>query len=216
MNANIIIPPISVIHVLQNQPEPILIGGFDDHATRANHENIKHMSEDCFFPLCHRKADRNDYCFLHAVHFTGAKEKAAPKPIAKQSVKKKKELRDLKPQKDLQAEWYIEKVNGQTGTCMECGGSTKNSLFVYAKATVAHVLPKRDAMFASVATHPDNHLELCTTNGCHHHYDNSWENAAKMKVWPIAVEKFKKMLPSIDPGDRKNIPDIFWQEVEVA
>jgi len=216
VNANITIPQVSVIYVSQNIPAPILIGGFDDHTAKENHENNLSMSEDCSFPLCNRKTDRNGYCFLHAVHFTGPKAKEAPKPIAKVSEKKKKALKSLKPQKDLQADWYIEKVNQQTGTCMECGGSTKNSLFVYAKACVAHVLPKREAMFPSVATHTDNDLELCNLNGCHHRYDNSWEDAATMKVWPIAVEKFKKMLPAIAPGERKNIPDVFWQEVEVA
>lgn len=213
MDTNIIIPPISVIHVLQNSNEPILIGGYDDHATKQNHEI---MSDQCSFPTCTRMVERNGYCFLHAVHFTGPKVKEKPQPIAKVSAKKKKALKDSKPQKDLQAEWYIEKVNQQTGVCMECGGSTKNSIYVYAKACVAHVLPKRDSMFPSVATHEENALELCTTNGCHHRYDNSWEDAAQMKVWPIAVEKFRIMLPSIATGDRKNIPDVFWQEVEVA
>lgn len=208
---NIIIPPVSVIHVSQNIPEPIVIGGFDDHITKQKHEN---MSDECSFPTCKRMPERNGYCFLHAVHFTGPKVKEAPKPIAKVSVKKKKELKDSKPQKDLQAEWFIERVNEQTGVCMECGGSTKNSLYVYAKACVAHVLPKRDNMFPSVATHKENSLELCTANGCHHRYDNSWEDAAKMKIWPVAVEKFRKMLPFIAPGDRKNIPDVFLQEVD--
>jgi len=212
VDTNIIIPEISVIQVFP-QPAPIVIGGFDDHDTK---ENFNKMSDQCNFPCCSRMSERNGYCFLHAVHFTGPKVKEAPKAIARQSEKKKKALKNSKPQKDLQAEWFIEQVNNHTGICMECGGSTKNSIYVYAKACVAHVLPKRDNMFPSVATHKDNSLELCTTNGCHHRYDNSWEDAAQMKVWPIALEKFKKMLPAIAPGERKYIPDVFLQEIEPA
>lgn len=207
---NISISPIIITpHI--NAPEPILIGGFDDYTTKENYEQ---MSDECTFPTCHRIAERNGYCFLHAVHFTGPKVKEAPKPIAKQSQKKKKALKDLKPQRDLQAEWFIKKVEELKGVCMECGGETRNPVFVYAKCSIAHVLPKREVMFPSVCTHDDNSLELCTTNGCHHRYDNSWEDAAQMKVWPIAVEKFKRIYPFIAPAERKNIPDVLIQEIE--
>ena len=46
---------------------------------------------DCNFPGCNRIESRDGYCFLHAVHFAGPKVKEMPKPIAKESEKRKKE-----------------------------------------------------------------------------------------------------------------------------
>lgn len=202
---------VIVIPVFQTQYQPIVIGGFDDHITKSNFEI---MTDGCQFPGCSFHPESNKYCARHQMYAGTAKAKAAPKPIAKVSEKKKRALKEAKPKKDALAEWFTDKVSHLTGTCMECGGSTKNSIYVYAKACVAHVLPKRNTMFPSVATHEDNHLELCTENGCHHRYDNSWEDAAEMKVWPLAVEKFKKIFPYIAPAERKNIPDILLQEIE--
>lgn len=138
----------------------------------------------------------------------------SPKPIAAKSEKKKAQEKAEKPKAEELAEWFIQRVAEQTGVCMECNGSTISELYVHQKACVAHVLAKRDTMFPSVATHPENALELCTINGCHDRYDKSWEDASKMNVWPIAVAKFKKILPFIEPSERKNIPDVLWQEVE--
>lgn len=140
--------------------------------------------------------------------------KKEPVPIAKISEKKKQEMKDAKPQQELQEEWFARKISEQTGVCMECGGSTKSAIYVYAKATVAHILPKRKGMFPSVATHEHNALELCATNGCHARYDISWEDAAQMKCWPIAVEKFKSIYPSIAAAEKRHLPDVLLQEVE--
>ncbi len=49
------------------------------------------MSETCIFPLCSRKVERNEFCFLHAKHFAGAKEVKEKVPIAKSSDKRKVE-----------------------------------------------------------------------------------------------------------------------------
>lgn len=134
--------------------------------------------------------------------------------IAKVSEKQKAKNKANKPKKEIQDAWYLKKVAQLKNKCMECGGPTKSPVYVYSKATVAHVLPKRECMFPSVATHEDNSLELCTENGCHYRYDNSWEDAAKMKVWPLAVEKFRLIFPFIATAERKNIPDVLLQEVE--
>jgi hypothetical protein len=136
------------------------------------------------------------------------------KPIAAISEKKKAADKAAKPEKELLDEWFEKKVSELTDVCMECGGPTKTAIYVMDRECVSHVLPKRKSMFPSVATHDENAMELCTKNGCHHEYDSSWENASKMKVWPIAVEKFKLIYPSIAPNERKNIPDILLQEVE--
>jgi hypothetical protein len=140
--------------------------------------------------------------------------KKEPQPIAKVSEKKKQQLKEEKPTRDLQLQWYHDKVNAMTGICMECGCRINKKDFEFAIMTVAHVLPKRKDQFPSVATHEENSLELCVTNGCHGRYDNSWEDAAQMKVWPLAVKKFLIIYPAIAAKERKHIPDVLMQELE--
>lgn len=139
--------------------------------------------------------------------------KKEAKPIAQISEKKKAADKAARPQKELQDEWFEKKVAALTDVCIECGGPTKTAIYVMDRECVAHVLPKRKSMFPSVATHEENSMELCSKNGCHAEYDSSWENAGKMKVWPIAVEKFKLIYPSIATHERKNIPEILLQEI---
>ena len=57
-------------------------------------------------------------------------------------------------------------------------------------------------------------MELCVTEGCHDRYDKTWEDASKMKVWPIAVAKFRLIYPFIDESEKKNIPEILRKEIE--
>jgi len=169
----------------------------------------------CSFPGCNSHEDRGGYCVNHAKYFAGAKPPKEKKAIPQQSEKKKQELKEQRPIRISQGDWFVERINEQTGVCMECGGSTVCTEYVYARMTVAHVLPKReDYGCPSVATHPDAALELCAKNGCHHKYDNSGEDVVKMVCWPIAVEKFKRIYPFIAQNERKNIPLVLLQEVE--
>lgn len=86
---------------------------------------------------------------------------------------------------------------------------------LYYRAATAHVIPKRKEYgFPSVAANLDNYLVLGSGCGCHNTYDNTWEDAAQMKIFPVAIEKFKKLYPHIALSERKNIPDVFRQEIE--
>lgn len=109
--------------------------------------------------------------------------------------------------------------------CMECGKKIPEKIKLVGKkftldgyrCATAHVLPKRKEYgFPSVASNPINRLFLGAGCGCHDRYDRSWEDAAKMKVWPLAVEIFKKLYPLIHPSEKKNIPDILLQELDPA
>jgi hypothetical protein len=134
--------------------------------------------------------------------------------IPKVSAKKKQADKEAKPDKEEQLQWFKDRVEESTGCCLECGEPINKSNFTFAIMTVAHVLAKRNNQFPSVKTNIHNSLELCVTNGCHYKYDRSWEDAATMKVWPLAVEKFKLIYPSIAPNERKHLPDILLQEIE--
>ena len=95
--------------------------------------------------------------------------------------------------------------------CMECG---KFIPAKYYRAATAHCLPKRKEYgFPSVASNLNNRLFLGAGCGCHARYDRSWEDAAQMKVWPLAVEKFKILYPLIATSERKNIPEVLRQEI---
>jgi hypothetical protein len=135
------------------------------------------------------------------------------KGIAKLSEKKKQEKKESKPQRDLLTEWFTERVKEMKGKCENCGCKIDKKIYAYAMMSVAHVLPKRKNMFPSVATHPDNWLELCTSNGCHGKYDTSWDEATEMPVWNKAVEKFKLVYPSIASEEKRHLPEVLRQEV---
>lgn len=101
--------------------------------------------------------------------------------------------------------------------CLECELEGKQTFIKekFYRSATAHVLPKRKEYgFPSVAAHPVNFIVLADICGHHKLYDRSWEDAAKMKVWPLAIQKFKIMYPHIAPEEKKNIPDVLWQEIE--
>lgn len=141
-------------------------------------------------------------------------EKKEAKPIAKVSEKKKQQMKDEKPQAELLEEFFIEAVKKHPGKCQNCGCKIDTKIFVYAKMTVAHILAKRKSMFPSVATHKENYLYLCVTNGCHNKFDTSWEDAAKMKIWPEAVRKFLLIYPWIASNEKRNLPDVLLENIE--
>jgi hypothetical protein len=81
----------------------------------------------------------------------------------------------------------------------------------YRNAT-AHVLPK--SLFPSIATHPMNWLLLSPRTGAHSKYDSDWVSAQLMKVWPIAVERFKILYPHISKEERRRIPECLLKEIK--
>lgn len=133
------------------------------------------------------------------------------KPIAKVSEKKKAELKAGKSKRDEMQEWFTARHQEMTGKCAECGCHINKGVYQFAVMSIAHLLPKRTNMFPSVATHPDNWIELCVDH--HTLYDRSWDDAMQMSIWNHVVEKFIKIYPSIAPEERKHIPDVLRQEV---
>lgn len=93
--------------------------------------------------------------------------------------------------------------------CMECGEFIPRDYYRHA---TAHILPKRERYgFPSMSVHPKNRIFLGAACGCHAKYDSNWDNASKMKVWPLAVEAFKEMYPYIPANEFKNIPNVLLE-----
>jgi hypothetical protein len=96
--------------------------------------------------------------------------------------------------------------------CWECGESIPKK---YARAATAHILPKKKEYgFPSVATHPLNFLILGAGCGCHNK-THRWDKFCTMKVWPLAVERFVSIYPSIAKTERRIIPEVLSQEIEL-
>lgn len=122
-----------------------------------------------------------------------------------------------------QEEWFKERMKLSYPQCMNCGKIAEwllNPKYERIwRACQAHILPKREGMFPSVATHPMNHLVLFPSwggflCGCHDQFDSSWDNASKMKVWPEAIKKFKMIESSISEQERRKIPNQFLNQVK--
>lgn len=137
------------------------------------------------------------------------------KPIAKKSKKKLAvEAEEKKGKKDPSAEkerWFQDRRKEMTGKCKNCQKPSSRNSHEYFRFSIAHILAKRKSMFPSVATHPENWLELC--QNCHQDLDNCMINLTDLNCWDEVVVKFQKIYWSIATEERKRIPDILLQYI---
>lgn len=142
-----------------------------------------------------------------------------PKPIAKFSKKIESELEGVqgesmqsKGSAELQR-WFEDRHKELKGVCQHCGGRTEKGKSSY-KCSIAHILPK--AYFKSVATHPENYLELCFYGkSCHTNLDNHMIDLIELNCFDEVIRKFVAMYPSIAPQERRRIPQILLDYLEV-
>lgn len=110
--------------------------------------------------------------------------------------------------------WFAERREEMKGKCAHCGGKTmkyNGDKFYY---SIAHILPK--AYFKSVATHPDNWIELCFYGeSCHTNYDNHMIDIMDLNCFDDVISKFVRMYPDIDKEERRRIPAVLLQYVEI-
>jgi hypothetical protein len=137
------------------------------------------------------------------------------KPIAKKSAKKiKQEAEEKKGKKAPSADkerWFQERRREMTGKCKNCQKPSCKNSNEYFRFSVAHILAKRKGMFPSVATHPENWIELC--QNCHQDLDNCMIDLTALACWDEVVVKFQKIYPSIAAEEKKRIPDILLQYI---
>jgi hypothetical protein len=108
--------------------------------------------------------------------------------------------------------WFEDRHKEMTGKCKNCGGKTQKGQANY-KNSVAHILPK--AYFPSIATHPDNFIELCFYGeSCHTNMDNKTLDLIDMNCFDEIVQKFCKIYPSISLDERRRIPKILLNYLE--
>lgn len=89
--------------------------------------------------------------------------------------------------------WFAEKIRLVKANpyCTECGAWIPPKFYKHA---VAHIFPK--SIFLSVATHPLNFVIVGAGCGCHDK-THTIETFSKMKIFPLAVERFFTFRSSI-------------------
>lgn len=111
-------------------------------------------------------------------------------------------------------QWFDDRRKQMSGVCKHCGGKSCKNDDKYFKFSIAHILPKR--IFKSVATHPLNWIELCFwDNSCHTNFDNNTLDMISLNCYDEVIEKFISMYPEIDKSERKYIPDVLMQYINI-
>lgn len=167
------------------------------------------------------KKTRIGYCKSHQQYRTDLdKRSIAQKSLSKLKekvisnkvrsyVKKNQIFYDQETEKRKEIEDWFAMVSKQIEKNPYCWNCGKYIPRTYYRAASAHILPKRKEYgFPSVSTHPVNYLILGAGCGCHSKFDNSWDDASKMKIWPLAIERLKAIYPFIEKGELVRMPDI--------
>ncbi len=106
--------------------------------------------------------------------------------------------------------WFEDRRKEMTGKCVNCSGKSCKDDDKYWKFSIAHLMPK--AYVKSVATHPDNWLELCHFgNGCHSLMDNKMIDLIDMNCFDTIIQKFVKIYPHIAQEEKRRIPSILLE-----
>lgn len=133
--------------------------------------------------------------------------------IPKKSAKRIQQEKEYAKDSDILWAWFTETRKLLTGKCKHCGGKTTKDDDDKFHYSIAHLLPK--SYFPSIATHPENFIELCTFGeNCHGNYDNKTLDLIDMHCFDEIVTKFVKIYPSIDKSERRRIPQLLLNYIE--
>lgn len=162
-------------------------------------------------PLCQKWPTMSCFGYFYA-HMPEdlAKKAGTRQKVAKRNKNRNKSImmkarkyeREVNGEGD-QAIWYVLKKHEMTGVCIEgdCKNMTNKYNNEYFKWSIAHVVPKK--LIPSVATHPENWLELCWQH--HSEYDSNFEKASKMQCFAEAKRKFQLFKDLIPPEQLRKV-----------
>lgn len=145
------------------------------------------------------------------------KHKCDGEPTPKAKLKRQKSKTAIRRKKEREdfPEFFHQAITGlkHRPWCQNCGAKINTNYKPH--HNIAHILPK--SRYKSVATHPDNKLFLCASkddqNSCHEKFDGGFSNMMKMKVFPLAAEKFKKFREKVtENGKLFHILDDYNQQ----
>jgi len=111
--------------------------------------------------------------------------------------------------------WFENRRKEMVGFCANCGMPSCKDNDDYYRFSIAHLLPK--AYFPSIKTHESNWLELCFwgERSCHSNLDNSMIDLIDMSCWDEIVTKFIAMYPSISDNEKRRVPQVLLNYIEV-
>jgi len=140
-----------------------------------------------------------------------------PKQKKTYSIPKKSAKRiaqEMNADNDELLQWFKERRKELSGFCKNCNGKTMKDDDAKFHYSIAHILPK--AYFPSVATHPKNFIELCFYGqSCHTNLDNGALDLIDLHCFAEVIEKFVSMYPSIAKEERRRIPAVLLNYLEV-
>lgn len=111
--------------------------------------------------------------------------------------------------------WFEERRTEMKGVCANCGKPTCKNDDEKFHFSIAHLLPKN--FFDSVKTNPNNWIELCFwgEKSCHTNFDQKMLDLIDMNCFSTIVDRFVAMYPMIDKNERRRIPNVLMQYIEV-
>lgn len=116
--------------------------------------------------------------------------------------------------------WFEDGRKAMTGICLFCGGKTEKHNDATYRNSEAHLFPKRKNMFPSIATHPENMVELCFFgNSCHTNFDNNIIAFEDIKyqhpeVWKEIIRKVVILYPVMTKQEKNKVPEILLNEIK--
>lgn len=134
------------------------------------------------------------------------KAKKPPTAIKQVGDKKAAQIAEQKKsgESDAVYNFFVEMRPTMTGRCAFCNGETEKNNDETFHFSLAHLLGK--ASFPSVATHPDNVIELCYYGeSCHTNFDHgtiTWQFLYDSAEWPMIKDKLLKVLPAVAANER--------------
>lgn len=169
--------------------------------------------KDCRFPVWGTdKITRIGYCKNHQYARTDTDKRSI---LQKAMDKAKPGTRTIGIQSPTELDaWFLMRDAEATGFCKNCGGKSCKGDEKYYKFSVAHILAK--SLFPSVATHEKNSIELCFFGkSCHTNLDNNILSLSDLNCWDEIIEKFLAMYPAIAKKERRRIPEVLRQYINV-
>lgn len=146
----------------------------------------------------------------------GSKAKVAARNKANKNALRRKlhEAQNVVSGAELQR-WFENRRKEMVGFCDNCGMPSCKNDDKYYKFSICHLLPK--AYFGSIKTHPLNWIELCFwgEKSCHSNMDHGMIDLIDMHCWDTIVQRFVAMYPSIAVNERKRIPNVLLQYIEI-
>jgi hypothetical protein len=170
------------------------------------------MSSNCNHATCQGETCRREKKPKKVYQLKRTPLKKRPTPIKKGKPKKKDKSLD---------EFFETLMRVNVPVCDNCGAMkpilNSEDYKPLWKSCQAHLLQKRH--FKSLQTHELNMMVLGSGYSgmcnCHDDFDNNWDKASKMKIWPEVVRRFKILYPLIHLSEYQYIPDVLLKELDI-